>query len=57
MAIVTMKSQQDQIVMLKAMNECYSREINKLNSQINEMKEEYKEGNDKLLNEIDSLKK
>ncbi|MFA6940781.1 MAG: recombinase family protein [Clostridiaceae bacterium] len=56
MAIVTMKSLQDQIAMLKAMNECYSKEINKLNSQINEMKEEYKEGNDKLLNEIYNLK-
>jgi len=56
MAIVTMKSLQDQIAMLKAMNECYSKEINKLNSQISEMKEEYKEENDKLLSEIDNLR-
>jgi seryl-tRNA synthetase len=56
MALVTLKSLQDQISVLKAMNECYSKEINKLNSQINFIKDEYKEEKEKLLSEIEELK-
>lgn len=56
MAIITMKSLKDQAEMLKAMNECYSKEINKLNSQINIIKDEYSREIKKLQNEISSLK-
>lgn len=55
MAIVTIKSLQEQISVLKAMNECYSKEINKLNSQINTIKDEYEEEKEKLLSKISDL--
>lgn len=56
MAIVTISSLQQQVSVLKAMNECYSKEINKLNSQIAVIKDESSMEIEKLLSEIDSLK-
>jgi hypothetical protein len=56
MAIVTISSLQQQIAVLKSMNECYGREINKLNSEITIIKDESSMEIAKLLSEIGNLK-
>lgn len=56
MAIVTISSLKQQNQVLKSMNECYSREINKLNSNIAVIKDESSMEIKRLLIEIDNLK-